>query len=157
MGVTADLQRPAPAGSHHRCMQTMRTSHLRLASGRRLHARRQRDFSHGRTSPSCDSRPGASEPGRDPSLPPDVPRAVPPATWNPFKNTKKEVSPFDVTLLRASCCCLACAIAARQCRYIVVLSRDDMLDRSSQAYTMLLCRMQHVQHCKICLRTRMTC
>ena len=92
MGVTVDLQRHAPNRSHRICMQTTRTLQQRLASGRRLHARRQRHVSHARTSPCCDSRPGASEPSRDPSLPPDVPRAVPPATWNPFKNTKKEAS-----------------------------------------------------------------
>ena len=160
--MTADLQRPAPAHIHHRCTQTTRTLHLRLASGCRLHARRQRHCPHARTSPCCDSRPGASEPSRDPSLPPDVPRAVPPATWNPFKNTKKEVSLhtnrlFNMTFFSASCCCLACAIIARQRRYIVFLSHDGMLDRSSNAYTMLLCRMQHVQLCKICSRARMTC
>ena len=121
MGVTGDLQRPAPAQRHHRCMQTTRTSHLRLASGRRLHARRQRNLSHASTSPCCDSRPGASEPSRDPSLPPDVPRAVPPATWNPFKNTKKEASLHtnglsDTASSSASCYCLAYATATRQPR-----------------------------------------
>lgn len=162
MGVTGDLQRPAPAQRHHRCMQTTRTSHLRLASGRRLHARRQRNLSHASTSPCCDSRPGASEPSRDPSLPPDVPRAVPPATWNPFKNTKKEASLHtnglsDTASSSASCYCLAYATATRQPRCIMLQYHGGMLDRSQPAHTKWPCRMQPGQHCKICSRAGMTC
>lgn len=133
MGVTGDLQRPALTKSHHRCISTTRNLRVRLASGRRLHARRQRNFSQARTTPCCDSRPGASEPSRDPSLPADGSRAVPPATWNPFKNTKKEARLYakglsNLTFSSPSCYYLACTIAARQPHCMMLLSHGGMLD-----------------------------
>jgi hypothetical protein len=43
-----------------------------------------------RLRPVCEHRPGASEPNRDPRLPPDTPPPKGKPNWNPFKDTKKE-------------------------------------------------------------------
>ncbi|DBB00829.1 TPA: hypothetical protein ACH3X1_000757 [Trebouxia sp. C0004] len=75
---------------HYKCAQQMVVPSARLASGRRYNVRQQKRTIRHRCDPCCDARPGASEPGRDPSLPPNVPRAKPAPSWNPFKNTKKE-------------------------------------------------------------------
>ncbi|KAL3162162.1 hypothetical protein ABBQ32_009870 [Trebouxia sp. C0010 RCD-2024] len=89
MGLTNGLLLPQ-VSIHHTCIQSTKVSHDRLVSSHRLHARRQQHVSQTKARPCCDSRPGASEPSRDPSLPSDVPKAKPPANFNPFRNTKKE-------------------------------------------------------------------
>lgn len=86
---------------HSKCAQQTCIPSDRLAIGRRHKVRQQKESMRDRCNPCCDARPGASEPGRDPSLPPGVPRAKPAPSWNPFKNTKKEVS-----TCHSSCLCL---------------------------------------------------
>ena len=129
MGLTDCLQRPH-ASLHPICMQGTKLSHVRLVSGRRLHARRQHHVSQTKSRPSCDSRPGAPGPSRDPSLPSDVPKAKPPANFNPFKNTKKEASilptsPCNITCLSASCWHVSCIYCCHyrmpsKCSYVAL-------------------------------------
>lgn len=122
---------------HSKCAQQTFVLSGRLAIGRRYKVRQQSESIRDRCNPCCDARPGASEPGRDPSLPPNVPRAKPAPSWNPFKDTKKEVS-----TCHSSCHCFC--LKPRKVSFNTTVA--------SRAY--VLYRTQQEQHCRTCSKTR---
>lgn len=156
MGLTDGLQRPH-ASTHHIHMQSTKSFEVRVISVRSRHARRQRNPAQSNSRLRCDSRPGASEPSRDPALPSNTPKAKP-TNFNPFKNTKKEASPLPNRLCNITCLNASCwRTPVPQSRVGKACLQDFWAIFFYMVTHLNCCRMQHEEHCKICSRARMTC